>query len=158
MSTKIDAFQIQDLLYCNSQFLFLSLLIYGLFRKTNLKECVKASLIICINNPIVILYFLFSYFLNGILILINLQKYINYEKLRTKFIIFMYENSQKQYRRYFKKKKRQWQFNEEQLLSFKQDSLGRTLGEFYKKHGFRMIPKMENHDVYHLITDCSTNI
>lgn len=54
------------------------------------------------------------------------------KKLRTKFIIFMYENSQKQYRRYFKKKKRQWQFNEEQLLSFKQDSLGRTLGEFYK--------------------------
>ncbi|WP_144283819.1 Coq4 family protein [Chryseobacterium echinoideorum] len=80
------------------------------------------------------------------------------KKLRTKFIIFMYENSQKQYRKYFKKKKRQWQFNEEQLLSFKQDSLGRTLGEFYKKHGFRMIPKMENHDVYHLITDCSTNI
>lgn len=80
------------------------------------------------------------------------------KKLRTKFIIFMYENSQKKYRRYFKKKKRQWQFNEEQLLSFKQDSLGRTLGEFYKKHGFRMIPKMENHDVYHLITDCSTNI
>lgn len=70
----------------------------------------------------------------------------------------MYENSQKQYRKYFKKKKRQWQFTEEQLLSFKQDSLGRTLGEFYKKHGFRMIPKMENHDVYHLITDCSTNI
>ena len=80
------------------------------------------------------------------------------KKLRTKFIIFMYENSQKQYRKYFKKKKRQWQFNEEQLLSFKQDSLGRTLGEFYKNHGFRMIPKMENHDVYHLITDCSTNI
>lgn len=80
------------------------------------------------------------------------------KKLRTKFIIFMYENSQKQYRKYFKKKKRQWQFNEDQLLSFKQDSLGRTLGEFYKNHGFRMIPKMENHDVYHLITDCSTNI
>lgn len=80
------------------------------------------------------------------------------KKLRTKFIIFMYENSQKLYRKYFKKKKRQWQFTEEQLLSFKQDSLGRTLGEFYKKHGYRMIPKMENHDVYHLITDCSTNI
>ncbi|MCJ8154211.1 ubiquinone biosynthesis protein COQ4 [Chryseobacterium sp. SSA4.19] len=80
------------------------------------------------------------------------------KKLRTKFIIFMYENSQKQYRKYFKKKKRQWQFNEEQLLSFKEDSLGRMLGEFYYNHGFRMIPKMENHDVYHLITDFSTNI
>ncbi|KUJ50382.1 Coq4 family protein [Chryseobacterium sp. JAH] len=80
------------------------------------------------------------------------------KKLRIHFIIFMYENSQKQYRKYFKKKKRQWQFSEEQLLSFNEDSLGRTLGEFYHNHGFRMIPKMENHDVYHLITDCSTNV
>lgn len=78
--------------------------------------------------------------------------------LRVRFIIFMYENSQKQYRKYFKKKKRQWQFNEKQLLSFDQDSLGRTLGEFYYTHGFRMIPKMENHDVYHLITGLGTNI
>lgn len=78
--------------------------------------------------------------------------------LRVRFIIFMYESSQKQYRKYFKKKKRQWQFNEKQLLSFNEDSLGRTLGEFYHNHGFRMIPKMENHDVYHLITDFGTNI
>nr|WP_314498378.1 Coq4 family protein [uncultured Chryseobacterium sp.] len=80
------------------------------------------------------------------------------KNLRVRFIIFMYENSQKQYRKYFKKKKRQWQFNEKQLLSFDQDSLGRTLGEFYHTHGFRMIPKMENHDVYHLITGLGTNI
>lgn len=80
------------------------------------------------------------------------------KKLRVQFLLFMYENSQKQYRKYFKKKKRQWQFDEKQLLSFKEDSLGKTLGEFYQAHGFRMIPKMENHDVYHLITDFSTNI
>ncbi|KQK24327.1 hypothetical protein AR438_17000 [Chryseobacterium aquaticum] len=80
------------------------------------------------------------------------------KKLRVRFIIFMYENSQRQYRKYFKKKKRKWQFNEKQLLSFQEDSLGRTLGEFYHNHGFRMIPKMENHDVYHLITDFGTNI
>ncbi len=70
----------------------------------------------------------------------------------------MYENSQHQYRKYFKRTKRQWQFNEEQLLCFKEDSLGRILGEFYKKHGFRMIPKMENHDVYHLVTDYGTSM
>lgn len=80
------------------------------------------------------------------------------KKLRVQFILFMYENSQKQYRKYFKKKKRQWQFSEAQLLNFQNDSLGKVLGDFYQKHGFRMIPKMENHDVYHLITDFSTNI
>lgn len=80
------------------------------------------------------------------------------KKFRVQFILFMYENSQKQYRKYFKKKKRQWQFSEAQLLNFQNDSLGKVLGDFYQKHGFRMIPKMENHDVYHLITDFSTNI
>ena len=79
------------------------------------------------------------------------------KKLRVKFLLFVYDNTQKLYRKYFKKKKRQWQFNEKQLLAFQEDSLGRKLGEFYKRHGFTMIPKMENHDVHHLITGCGTN-
>jgi len=79
------------------------------------------------------------------------------KKLRVQFLIFVYDKTQKLYRKYFKKKKRQWQFNEKQLLEFHKDSLGRKLGEFYKKHGFTMIPKMENHDVHHLLTDYGTH-
>lgn len=79
------------------------------------------------------------------------------KKIRIQFLLFVYNKTQKLYRKYFKKKKRQWQFNERQLLEFREDSLGRKLGEFYHKHGFSMIPKMENHDVHHLITDCGTN-
>lgn len=79
------------------------------------------------------------------------------KKIRVQFLLFVYEKTQKLYRKYFKKKKRQWQFNERQLLEFQEDSLGRKLGEFYHKHGFSMIPKMENHDVHHLITGCGTN-
>lgn len=78
------------------------------------------------------------------------------KKLRVKFLLFVYDKTQKLYRTYFKKKKRQWQFNEKQLLEFHKDSLGRKLGEFYKKYGFSMIPKMENHDVHHLITGIGT--
>ncbi|KAA2215477.1 Coq4 family protein [Chryseobacterium sediminis] len=79
------------------------------------------------------------------------------KKIRVQFLLFVYDKTQKLYRKYFKKKKRQWQFNEKQLLEFQEDSLGRKLGEFYRKHGFSMIPKMENHDVHHLITGCGTN-
>jgi hypothetical protein len=79
------------------------------------------------------------------------------KKIRVQFLLFVYNRTQKLYRTYFKKKKRQWQFTEKQLLEFQEDSLGRKLGEFYKKHGFTMIPKMENHDVHHLITGCGTN-
>ncbi|MDR2237191.1 MAG: ubiquinone biosynthesis protein COQ4 [Chryseobacterium sp.] len=79
------------------------------------------------------------------------------KKIRVAFLLWVYDKTQKLYRTYFKKKKRQWQFNEKQLLEFQADSLGRKLGEFYKKHGFTMIPKMENHDVHHLITGCGTH-
>lgn len=79
------------------------------------------------------------------------------KKQRVQFLLFIYNLTQNFYRKYFKKKKRQWQFNEKQLLEFQEDSLGRKLGEFYKKHGFTMIPKMENHDVHHLITGFGTN-
>lgn len=80
------------------------------------------------------------------------------KKIRAQFVVFMYQQTQRNYRRFFKKTKRQWQFSEEQLLTFKEDSLGRKLGEFYEKHGFRMIPKMENHDVYHLLTNYTTKV
>lgn len=80
------------------------------------------------------------------------------KKFRTQFLLFMYHISQKNYRRFFKRKKRRWVFTEKQLLQFKEDSLGRKLGEFYEEHGFRMIPQMENHDVYHLITEYGTHM
>ncbi|AZA75586.1 hypothetical protein [Chryseobacterium indoltheticum] len=41
------------------------LIIYGLFNKSYLKDCIKASLIICINIPIAILYFYLGVFLIG---------------------------------------------------------------------------------------------
>lgn len=79
------------------------------------------------------------------------------KKIRVKILLFVYDKTQKLYRKYFKKKKRQWQLTEKQLLEFQEDSLGRKLGEFYKKHGFTMIQKMENHDVHHLVTGFGTN-
>lgn len=40
------------------------------------------------------------------------------KKIRVQFLLFVYHHTQKLYRKYFKKKKRQWQFTEEQLLLF----------------------------------------
>ncbi len=68
MITKIDAFASSGftLLLCAipiNLLVILCLLIYGLFRKSQLKECLKASLVICINIPIAILYFYLGVFL-----------------------------------------------------------------------------------------------
>lgn len=60
--TKIDAFAtfgftlLQFAIPINL-FVILCLLIYGLFSKPQLKICMKASLMICINIPIAVLYF-----------------------------------------------------------------------------------------------------
>lgn len=78
------------------------------------------------------------------------------KKQRIQILLFVYNKTQNLYRKYFKKKKREWQFSQDQLLAFEEDTLGRKLGESYKKHGFTIIPKMENHDVHHLLTDCGT--
>ncbi len=61
------------------------------------------------------------------------------KNLRLKFLLFIYQVSQKHYRLIFKRKKRKWVFTEEQLLLFKDDSLGKTLGEFYKKRMMRVL-------------------
>lgn len=70
MITKIDAFAASGFTLLQfaipiNLFVILCLLIYGLFRKIQLKECIKASLIICINIPIAILYFYLGIFLMG---------------------------------------------------------------------------------------------
>ncbi|UFH31133.1 hypothetical protein LNP04_14265 [Chryseobacterium sp. C-71] len=60
--TKVDAFAASGFTLLQfaipiNLFVILCLLIYGLFRKPKLKICMKASLIICINIPIAVLYF-----------------------------------------------------------------------------------------------------
>ena len=68
--TKTDAFAASGFTLLQfaipiNLFVILCLLIYGLFRKIQLKECMKALLIICINIPIAILYFYLGIFLMG---------------------------------------------------------------------------------------------
>ncbi len=80
------------------------------------------------------------------------------KKIRLKFLLLVYTFAQKYYRKIFKRKTKQWNFTEAQLLEFEKDSLGKKLGEFYKENGFRMIPQMEHHDVHHLITNYGTKM
>lgn len=70
MITKNDAFAASGFTLLQfaipiNLFVILCLLIYGLFKRSRLKICIKASLIICINIPIAILYFYLGLFLIG---------------------------------------------------------------------------------------------
>lgn len=57
------------------------------------------------------------------------------------------------YARLFKRHIRGWVYNRVDLLRMPVDSLGFRLGEFLTKHQFDLIPKMEDHDVLHVLMD-----
>lgn len=69
----------------------------------------------------------------------------------------MYEYSKKPYQKYFKKNK-PWNFSKQQLLEFPEDSLGFNLGCFLIKHHFEIQPKLEDHDVIHVLTNTGVSV
>lgn len=69
----------------------------------------------------------------------------------------LYELSKKPYQRYLKKNNC-WDVTSSELLRFPQDSLGFHLGCFLLKHHFDMQPKLESHDVFHVLTGTGTSV
>lgn len=56
------------------------------------------------------------------------------------------------YRNLFKRRQKVWEENCQSLLAREKDSLGFALGHFLQKNGLTLMPKLETHDVYHVIT------
>ncbi len=78
--------------------------------------------------------------------------------VRLKFMLALYTHSTRVYAGVFKANKQAWGISKEDFLSFPQGSLGYGLGCFYQEKGFDVMPKLENHDVFHLITATGTHI
>ena len=79
---------------------------------------------------------------------------MNYRK---KIILWLFEKSQNIYTKYFKKKE-PWQILRADLLKYPKNSIGKHLGDFLLENGFELIPKVERHDAYHVITGYGTNV
>ena len=78
--------------------------------------------------------------------------------IRLKFMLWLYDWSQILYAKIFKRNKAAWGISKSELLLFPEGSLGRALGEFYQTKGFDVMPKLENHDVFHILTETGTEI
>jgi ubiquinone biosynthesis protein Coq4 len=59
---------------------------------------------------------------------------------------------------HFCSKRKAWNLDSNDLISFPEGSLGNELGKFYKKQHFEPIPKAERHDVFHVLLGYSTNV
>ena len=77
--------------------------------------------------------------------------------MRDLFIEKMYEISKKPYQRFFKKGKA-WDINVNQLIQLPSDSLGFHLGCFLLKYNFEIQPKLEDHDIIHVLTNTGISV
>jgi len=73
---------------------------------------------------------------------------------RKQLIQWLFEKSQRIYLRF--KKKEAWGVSNESLLRFPVNTFGFYLGCFLQENGFQLIPKVERHDAYHVLTGFGT--
>ncbi len=78
-------------------------------------------------------------------------------KFRKQIVNWLFIISQKRYTQLFKKHQA-WYIGKKDLLQLPTDSFGYHLGSFLQKNGFELIPKVERHDAYHVLTDYGINV
>jgi ubiquinone biosynthesis protein Coq4 len=78
--------------------------------------------------------------------------------MRLRFMLFLYNGSSVLYTKLFKRNKKAWGLSVSDFLAYPTNTLGYALGNFYLSNGFDVMPKLENHDVFHVITETNTDI
>ena len=73
------------------------------------------------------------------------------------FIEKLYEISKKPYQKFFKKNQ-PWNISQQEFLQYPQETLGFHLGCFLLKHDFAIQPKLEDHDVIHVLTNTGISV
>jgi ubiquinone biosynthesis protein Coq4 len=77
--------------------------------------------------------------------------------MKDQLIEKMYEWSKTPYQRYFKDKKA-WEIDKLELLSYPEETLGYNLGQFLKNNNFDIQPKLEDHDILHVLTNTGVSV
>lgn len=69
----------------------------------------------------------------------------------------MYEWSKKPYQKFFKKSEA-WPVTIPQLIRYPEDTLGFHLGCFLLRYNFELQPKLEDHDIIHVLTNTGVSV
>jgi len=77
--------------------------------------------------------------------------------MRTIILETIYEISKVPYQKWFKNNS-PWNLTAHELLRYPQNSLGFHLGCFLIKYHFEPQPKLENHDVFHVLTNTGISV
>lgn len=79
-------------------------------------------------------------------------------RLREKVMIQLVKWSYPLYLRGFKRGRPAWQISGESLCHYPEGSLGKCLGQFLIENKIELIPKLENHDVFHVVLAYETHV
>ncbi len=79
-------------------------------------------------------------------------------KIRARLLISFVDWTKPVYAAIFKRHTRGWVYSRLDLLRMPVGSLGLKLGEFLTKHQYDLIPKMEDHDVMHVLMGFKTTV
>jgi ubiquinone biosynthesis protein Coq4 len=77
--------------------------------------------------------------------------------MKDQLIEKMYEWSKKPYQQFFKNKIA-WEIDKQELLSYSDETLGYHLGQFLQKNNFDIQPKLEDHDIIHVLTNTGISV
>ena len=72
-------------------------------------------------------------------------------------IELIYNTIKKPYQKIFKKKKA-WDLSLQDYLNCPNGSIGKHLGQFLKNNNYAIQPQLEEHDVFHIITNSGTTV
>lgn len=78
--------------------------------------------------------------------------------MRKKLVIWLFEISKNIYTKFFKRNHIPWNVNVSELKTYPIQSFGYVLGDFLQLNNFELIPKVERHDAYHVITQYGTTV
>ena len=76
--------------------------------------------------------------------------------MRKQFIYWLFQHSQRMYIKF--KKKKPWNISTKELLAYSSETFGYQLGSFLQENEYELLPKVERHDAYHLLTGYGTKV
>ena len=79
-------------------------------------------------------------------------------KIRERALEYFFSWVYKGYHLLYKQHKEPWGITREELLKYPRSSLGYALGCFLQRNRIELLPRFEEHDVYHVISQYATNI
>ena len=80
------------------------------------------------------------------------------KKWREQCLIKLVEWTKPYYTHWFKSTTEVWHHNRHSLKKFPPNSLGRALGDFLIKENLELLPKLEDHDVLHVLFNYKTTV